>query len=115
MAAPDKHRTDDRLLAKGGSLADLVKYQKGAVVSRTLVDKKSGTLTLFAFDQGQGLSEHTAPFDAFVYAIEGKAQVTIQGNPFELSAGDAIIMPANQPHALQATDRFIMMLVMIRA
>jgi quercetin dioxygenase-like cupin family protein len=115
MTLPKKQRTDDKLLAKVSSLADLVEYQEGSVVSRTIIDRKSGTVTLFAFDEGQELSEHTAPFDAMVYAIDGKVKVTISGKPFELSTGDAIIMPANQPHALQATDRFKMMLVMVRA
>jgi quercetin dioxygenase-like cupin family protein len=115
MTLPKKKRTDDKLLAKVSSLADLVEYQEGSVVSRTLIDQKSGTVTLFGFDEGQGLSEHTVPFNAMVYVIDGKVQVTISGKLFELSTGDAIIMPANQPHALQAINRFKMMLVMIRA
>ena len=115
MMLPSKQKTDEKLLAQVNRLVDMVEYQEGSVVSRTLVNQKGGTVTLFAFDEGQGLSEHTAPFDAFVYAVDGKVKVTIDGNPFELSAGDAIIMPANKPHALQATDRFKMMLVMIRA
>jgi len=115
MTLPKKQRTDDELLAKAASLAGLVEYQEGAVVSRTLVKKESGTVTLFAFDEGQGLSEHTAPFDALVYAIDGKVKMTIDGKPFELSAGEATIMPANKSHALQAIGRFKMMLVMIRA
>ena len=96
-------------------LVDLVAYQEGSVVSKTLVEKETGTVTLFAFDKGQGLSEHTAPFDAMVCVLDGVAQVTIAGNPATVRQGEAIIMPANKPHALQATERFKMMLVMIRS
>jgi quercetin dioxygenase-like cupin family protein len=96
-------------------LSEMVEYQKGAIVSKTLLDKKTGTLTLFAFDQGQGLSEHTAPFDAFVNILDGEAEVTISRKPYQLHTGESIIMPANEPHALKATKRFKMMLVMIRS
>lgn len=96
-------------------LAGLVGYQEGAVVSRTLIDKQVGTLTLFAFDAGQGLSEHAAPYDAFVQVVEGAAEVTIAGTGHRLEAGQAIIMPANVPHAVRAQGRFKMLLVMIRA
>ena len=95
-------------------LAGQVDYQDGAVVSKTLIDKKTGTLTLFAFGKGQGLSEHTAPFDAFVNVLDGEADVTIAGQTSRIKAGEMIIMPANQPHALQAVTNFKMMLVMIR-
>jgi quercetin dioxygenase-like cupin family protein len=96
-------------------LSDMVEYQAGAVVSRTLIDKKTGTLTLFSFDAGQGLSEHTAPFDALVYLLDGEAEVTISGKPFRLQTGEMIIMPAGEPHALKAIKRFKMMLVMVRS
>ena len=96
-------------------LADMVDYQTGSVVSRTVIDKKTGTLTLFAFDKGQALSEHTAPFDALVYLVDGDAEVTISGKPFRLGQGDMIVMPANAPHALKALSRFQMLLVMIRS
>lgn len=96
-------------------LADMVAYQTGSVVSRTVIDKKTGTLTLFAFDKGQALSEHTAPFDALVYLVDGDAEVTISGKPFRLGQGDMIVMPANAPHALKALSRFQMLLVMIRS
>ena len=96
-------------------LVDLVAYQEGSVVSKTLVEKETGTVTLFAFDKGQGLSEHTAPFDAMVCVLDGVAQVTISGEPATVRQGEAIIMPANEPHALEATERFKMMLVMIRS
>lgn len=85
------------------------------MVSRTIIDKKAGTCTLFAFDAGQGLSEHTAPFDALVYLLDGEAEITISGKPFQLKAGDSIIMPADKPHALRAIKPFKMMLVMIKS
>lgn len=95
--------------------ADIVGYQAGSVVSRTLVDKTAGTVTLFSFAAGQGLSEHTAPFDALVYVLDGEAEVQISGKPFNLIAGDMIIMPANKPHALKAIKQFKMMLIMIKS
>ena len=97
------------------NLANLVDYQEGTVVSRTLIDKQVGTLTLFAFDKGQGLSEHTAPFDAFVYILDGEAEVAISKQAHRVGAGEMIIMPANEPHSLKALESFKMMLVMIRA
>ncbi len=92
----------------------LVEYQKGAVVSRTLVNKPAGTVTLFSFDKGEGLSEHTAPYDALVHILDGKAEVTIDGEPHNLGRGDMVIMPANCTHALTAVERFKMMLVMVK-
>ncbi len=106
---------DDSLIGRALTLGDLVQYQPGAVVSRTLIDKKIGTLTLFAFDDGQGLSEHTAPFDACVQIVDGAADITIAGEVQRVSAGQMIIMPANIPHALRAAGKFKMLLVMIRA
>lgn len=100
---------------KASSLVDLVNYQEQSVVSKTLIKKETGTVTLFAFDQGQGLSEHTAPFDAFVYVLDGEVEITISGNPVILKEGQMIIMPANEPHALKAVKRFKMMLTMIRS
>jgi quercetin dioxygenase-like cupin family protein len=94
-------------------LRDLVAYQEGSVVSRMVVYKKTGTITLFAFDTGEGLSEHTAPYDAIVTILEGEAEITVDGTPFYLTEGDMIIMPANMPHALHAAQRFKMMLTMI--
>ncbi len=102
-------------LAQVLKLADMVNNQEGSIVSRTLIDKKSGTVTLFAFAEGQGLSEHTAPFDAMVYILDGECEVTISGKPFYLKVGDMIIMPANKPHALKATKAFKMVLVMVRS
>jgi len=95
-------------------LAELVNYQDAAVVSRQITQAEAGNVTLFAFDKGQGLSEHTAPFDALVHILEGEAQIVISGKPFDLQAGQVIIMPANEPHALKATQRFKMLLTMIR-
>lgn len=100
---------------KALDLASLADYQRGAVVSRTLIDKKIGTITIFAFDEGQGLSEHTAPYDAFVYIADGSAEITISGRPLAARAGEIVVMPANEPHSLRAVERFKMLLVMIRA
>ena len=98
-----------------GNLVDMVNYQKGSVVSQTIIDKKTGTVTLFAFDQGQGLSEHKAPFDALIQVLDGEVEITISGKPYNLKQGEFIIMPANEPHSLKAIKRFKMMLVMIRS
>lgn len=97
------------------SLAELVQYQPGAVVSRTIVKKAAGTVTAFAFDQGEGLSEHTAPFDALVILIEGEADISIAGVPHRVSAGQLLRLPAGRPHALRAVTRFKMLLVMVKA
>ncbi len=101
--------------SKPTSLAGLVSCPPGSVVSRTIIDSSAGTVTVFGFDAGQGLSEHTAPFDALVIIIEGRARITISGVPHDLSAGEMILMPALAPHALKALEAFKMMLVMIRA
>ncbi len=95
--------------------AELANYQEGAVVSRTLINQKTGTVTLFAFDAGQELSEHTAPYDALVQVLDGETEIVIAGQPYQLKAGDSIIMPANDPHAVKALTRFKMMLTMIRS
>jgi len=107
-------KDDENLIAKVKSLVHLVDYQEQSVVSRTIIDKKTGTVTLFAFDQAQGLSEHTAPFDALVYLVDGEAEISISGEAFHLRQGEMIIMPANKPHAVNAIKRFKMMLTMIR-
>lgn len=107
--------SEGALGAQVEKLDTLVGYQDGSVVSREIVSKPTGTVTLFAFDAGQGLSEHTAPFDALVYVFDGEAEITISGKPFRVKEGEAIVMPANQPHALKAIKRFKMMLTMIRA
>jgi quercetin dioxygenase-like cupin family protein len=102
-------------IGKALELQTLVDYQSSAVVSKTLIDKKVGTISLFAFDEGQGLSEHTAPYDAFVYIFDGEAVVTIAGTPHTVKKGDIVIMPAHKPHELRAVTKYKMMLVMIRA
>jgi len=96
-------------------LAALVEYAEGAIVSRAIAENDAGTVTLFAFDAGQGLSEHSAPFDAFVLVLDGQAELTIGGAPLEAAAGQIVLMPANVPHAVRATRRFKMLLVMLRS
>lgn len=107
--------TTESLVGRAIDLKELIAYQDGSVVSKTLNDKKVGTITLFAFDEGQGLSEHTAPYDAFVEIVDGEADITIAGTDHRVKEGQFIIMPANQPHALRAVTPFKMLLVMIRA
>ena len=103
------------LIGTALTLSELVSYQDGSVVSKTLIDKKIGTLTMFSFGEGQGLSEHTAPFDAVVQVVDGEAEVIINGQPQTVCAGQMIIMPANIPHELKAVKPFKMLLTMIRA
>lgn len=103
------------LMAQAAALAGLIDYQDGSVVSRTVIDKTAGTVTLFAFDEGEGLSEHTAPYDALVYVIDGEAEITISGKPVRVKQGEVTIMPANEPHALKAAKKFKMLLVMVRS
>ena len=105
----------EELIARAIKLDTLVGYQDGAIVSRTIIDKKTGTLTLFAFWQGQALSEHTAPYDVLVYIIDGEAEVSVSGKPHIVKMSEMIIMPANEPHALKAVTNFKMLLVMIKA
>jgi quercetin dioxygenase-like cupin family protein len=107
-------KQSESLVAKPRKPVDLVNYQDGAVVSRVILKQKAGNVSLFAFDAGQKLSEHTAPFDALANVLEGEVEVTISGTPIRLKAADMVIMPANQPHALKAISRFKMMLTMIR-
>jgi len=96
-------------------VVDLISYQESAVVSRQIVKAETGNVTLFAFDLGQELSEHTAPFDALVHVLDGEVEIRISGNPFTLKTGEAIVMPANEPHAVKALKKFKMLLTMIRA
>jgi len=103
----------EKAVTESAKLADLVEYQEGSVVSRTIIDKRTGTLTLFAFDKGQGLSEHTAPFDALVCLLDSEAEVTISGKVVMLKKGEMVVMPANHPHALKASKKFKMLLAMI--
>jgi len=107
--------SNNGLIGTAFSMNEQINYQSGSVVSKTLIDKKIGTLTLFAFDAGQGLSEHTAPFDAVVQIVDGTAAITIDGTVHQVQAGEMIIMPANLPHSLKAEVPFKMLLVMIRA
>jgi quercetin dioxygenase-like cupin family protein len=109
---PDKKRDD--LKGKVLVLKDLVNYQDGTVASRMVVNRKAGSITLFSFDEDEGLSEHTAPYDAVVTILDGECEVWVAGETFQLKEGETIIFPANAPHALSAITRFKMMLIMIR-
>jgi quercetin dioxygenase-like cupin family protein len=111
----DKKEAAKQLVAKASNLEGLIDYQEGSVVSRTIIDKKTGTITLFAFDENQGLSEHTAPYDAMVYILDGEVEVTISSRPVRLKQGEMTIMPANEPHALTAKTKFKMLLTMIKS
>jgi quercetin dioxygenase-like cupin family protein len=104
----------EELQAKALKLSELIDYQEGSVVSREIIAKKTGTVTLFAFDLGQGLSEHTTPFDATVFCLEGEVVVTISGKPILVKKDEMVIMPADQPHSLKANSKFKMLLIMIR-
>ena len=114
MIGLDEEKKDD-MVGKVLVIKDLVSYQDGAVVSRTLINKSVGTVTAFSFDEGEGLSEHTAPYDAMVEIVDGEAEITIAGKKNLVRAGEMLIMPANQPHALHGVKAFKMMLIMIRA
>lgn len=96
-------------------LMDMVEYQDGAIVSRTLIDEDAGTVTLFAFDKGQRLSEHTAPYNAMVIVLEGRAEITIGSEALKLKEGEMVIMPANKPHSVKAEEKLKMLLIMIRS
>ena len=108
-------KDSSKLAAKVSNLSGLIDYQEGSVVSRTLIDKKTGTVTLFAFDENQGLSEHTAPYDAIVYVLEGEVDDTISGKLLKLKQGEITIIPAKEPHALTAKTKFKMLLTMIKS
>ncbi|MGD2247952.1 MAG: cupin domain-containing protein [Candidatus Methanofastidiosia archaeon] len=97
------------------SVSDLASYQEGSVVSRTVIDKDTGTVTFFAFDEGQSLSEHTTPYDALVHVLDGEAEIVISGKPFAVKKGEMIIMPAHEPHAVRAPKKFKMLLIMIKS
>lgn len=115
MGHSKEHLEAERIMAQAITPADLVNYQEGSVVSRTIIDKQTGTVTLFAFGEDQGLSEHTAPFDALAYILDGEAEVVISGKTFRVKEGEMIIMPADEPHALKAIEKFKMLLIMIRS
>ena len=108
-------QSKNELISKILNPAEMIEYQADAIVSKTLVNKKTGTVTLFAFDKEQSLSEHTAAYDAIVYVLDGEAEITISGNPYKLTNGEMIIIPANHPHSLRALTPFKMMLVMIKS
>lgn len=109
-----EERERSEMQAKVMRLKDLVAYQEGTVASRTLVNKRAGTITIFSFDKDEGLSEHTAPYNALVTILDGEAEIWIGGQTFQVKEGESIILPANVPHALSAITRFKMMLTMIR-
>ncbi|WP_128567274.1 cupin domain-containing protein [Methanocella paludicola] len=109
--APEK----EKLIGKAIKMSDLVGYQPGSVVSREVINKTTGTVTIFAFDEGEGLSTHSAPFDAMVVAVDGEVEITIDDQPNHLKAGDMIIMPAGHPHSVKALKKFKMLLIMIRS
>jgi quercetin dioxygenase-like cupin family protein len=113
MSSQQSQSKSEMPMAEVVRLIDLVKYQEGSLVSRSLVNRATGTVTRFAFDEGQGLSEHTAPFDAVAHLLEGEAAVSAK--PLRTTAGEAVLMPANQPRSLKALSRFKMLLTMIRS
>jgi quercetin dioxygenase-like cupin family protein len=115
MEQDRKQGASVKLTAQALRLTELLNYQDDSIVSRTLVNLASGTVTLFAFGKGQGLSEHTSPFDALVYMLDGEADITVAGKTVRAQAGELVIMPAHQPHALEAVTQFKMMLTMIRS
>ena len=114
MSAAPSAPIPENLMSKAIAMAGLVGVQPGAVVSRTVISKPAGTVTLFAFDQGQGLSTHSAPYDAMVWVLDGEVDITIDGQSLRAKPGDMVIMPANRPHALNALQPFKMALVMIK-
>ena len=114
MELKQKPAVDQSLISTITGIKDVIDYQDGSIVSRTIIKKATGTVTFFAFDKGESLSEHSAPFDALVIVLEGKTEIKISGEPYVLSEGEMIIMPANEPHGLNAMEKFKMLLVMIK-
>jgi len=115
MAERERQGQPEDLRGRVAKLVGLVSYQDGSVVSRQIINRKAGSVTLFAFDQGEGLSEHTTPFDALVQLLDGEAEIVVAGKPVTVKKGEAIIMPANEPHEVRAVSRFRMLLTMIRS
>ncbi|NLD98643.1 MAG: cupin domain-containing protein [Fibrobacter sp.] len=111
----EEKQTGTGLVGQPFNYAQLVSYQEGSIVSRTIIDKPEGTVTVFAFDAGQRLSTHSAPFDALVEVVDGSGVITIEDKTFEIQSGSQIIMPANKPHAVKAEVRFKMVLIMIKS
>jgi len=110
-----KQTINENFIAQANNLESLMDYQTDSVVSKTIIGKKAGTVTMFAFDKDQGLSEHTAPYDAMVYMVDGEAQITISGKPIIVKKGEMVILPANEPHALEALSKYKMLLIMIKS
>jgi len=115
MSSPPGQGKREMPIAEVVRLIDLVNYQEGSVVSRTVVNRATGTVSLFAFDEGQGLSEHTAPFDAVAHVLEGESEITVSGKSLRATAGEAVLLPANQPHSVKAVSKFKMLLTVIRS
>lgn len=115
MSSPQVKTRAEIPAAEVAHVVDLAGYQEGSVVSRTIIKREKGNVTLFAFDQGQALSEHTAPFDALAHVLEGEVEITVSGRPMQARAGEMVLMPADQPHALKAITKFKMLLTMIRS
>ena len=114
MVGESKRENVKKPVPEASRLVDMVNYQEDAIVSKTIIERKAGTITLFSFDEGQGLSEHTAPYDAMVHILDGEAEVVISGKALHLREGEMVVMPANKPHALKALKRFKMLLTMIK-
>ena len=110
-----KQTINENFIAKANNLESLMDYQTDSVVSKTIIGKKAGTVTMFAFDKDQGLSEHTAPYDAMVYMVDGEARITISGKAVIVKKGEMVILPANEPHALEALSKYKMLLIMIKS
>ncbi len=110
-----KQTIKENFIAQANNLESLMDYQTDSVVSQTIIGKKAGTVTMFAFDKDQGLSEHTAPYDAMVYMVDGEAQITISGKAIIVKKGEMVILPANEPHALEALSKYKMLLIMIKS
>ncbi len=115
MQNNNKQTSNKKTILRAEKLINLIDYQDNSVVSKTIINKETGTITLFAFDENQGLSEHTTPFDAFIYLVDGKAKVTISNKEFQIEKGQTITLPANQPHSLKGVKKFKMILIMIKS
>jgi quercetin dioxygenase-like cupin family protein len=115
IMSKEKQLESESPLAQASHLESSIEYQKDSVVSKTIIRKKTGTVTLFAFDKGQGLSEHTAPYDAMVYAVDGEAEITIGGNELVVKKGEMVVLPANVPHSVEALSPYKMLLTMIKS
>lgn len=115
MKAGKERGKHEKLVGQAVKIVDLIDYQEGSVVSRTIIDRDIGTVTLFAFDEGEGLSEHSSPYDALAQVVDGEAEIVIAGRTIHVNEGELVIMPADQPHSLKALKRFKMVLTMIKS